>query len=122
MNNDKFEMVFSDDTLDEWAHCVTFDGEKVIVIDPNLMTDDDIKYLVKEEVLEIPLYLIDAKGFKSEEYVIEISFDIAVPEEVKIESTFAGVIIPIEEEKVEEEIEEVIEEEEEIQLNPDLIA
>lgn len=122
MNDDTFEIVFDEAELIKWAHFITYDGVSIVVVDPKLMTEDDIQFAIKEEVIEIPLKVVDAKGY-SAEYTLEIEFEIEIPEEPKPESTFAGVVILEFEEVIEEEVieDKVIEEEEE-QLDPDLIA
>lgn len=88
MNSDPTEIIFTEANFAEWSHFLTFDGLSTLTLDCNLLTKQDVDYLVKEESIELPLFVVDSKGYTSKEYTLEISFEIEMPE---IKSTFAGV-------------------------------
>jgi hypothetical protein len=77
---------------------------------------------MKEEEIEIPLAVVDAKGY-SRGYKLKIEFEIEVIEP-EVVSTFAGVNMAEVDARLEQEaiVEELVEEEEEEELDPDLIA
>lgn len=110
MNDDAFEIIFEEAELAKWSHFIIYDGVSTIVVDPSLMLEDDIKYAMKEEEIEIPLAVVDVKGY-SRGYKLKIEFEIIEPQVV---STFAGVNIAEVDARLEQEIivEEVFEEEE----------
>ena len=122
MNDDTFEIIFDEAELAKWAHFVFYDGVSIVIVDPSLMLEEDVTYAMKEEEIEIPLSLIDVKGYERA-YTLKIEFEIEPPEEEEVVSTFAGVNMAEVDAMFEPEIiEEVVEEEEEEPLNPDLIA
>lgn len=113
MNDDDYKVVFDEKEYQKWSHFIIYDGDKTVTVNPKLMTEGDVQTAIRKKVIEIPLKLVDVKGYENE-YTLEFEF------KIEIVSTFAGVVVEIkEEEPVEVPIEvEVVEE----LINPILIA
>ena len=63
MNDDAFEIIFDEAEYANWAHFIFYDGVSTVVVDPSLMLEDDIQYAMKEEEIELPLVVVDVKGY-----------------------------------------------------------